>query len=66
VSNLNEAWNNLGTAYYDLKQYPEAKGAWEKALACLPEDSVAASNLNNFIYENPDIPKGLRGSRRIH
>jgi tetratricopeptide (TPR) repeat protein len=63
---LNEAWNNLGTAYYDLKQYSEAKAAWEKALAYLPEDSVAAGNLNNFIYENPDIPRELRGSRRIH
>jgi len=63
---LNEAWNNLGTAYYDLKRYVEAKGAWEKALAYLPEDPVAAGNLNNFIHENPDIPRELRGSRRIH
>jgi tetratricopeptide (TPR) repeat protein len=63
---LNEAWNNLGSAYYALGEYSDAKGAWEKALVYLPEDPVSKDNLNDFIYENPDIPQELKGSRSIH
>ncbi len=63
---LNEVWNNLGTAYYDLGKYSEAKTAWEKALVYLPEDRITIDNLNNFIYQNPSIPKEIRGSRTIH
>jgi predicted negative regulator of RcsB-dependent stress response len=62
----NEAWNNLGTAYYDLGKYSEAKAAWEKAFVYLPEDPVAPENLNTFIYNNPNIPKEIRGSQNIH
>jgi tetratricopeptide (TPR) repeat protein len=63
---LNETWNNLGTAYYDLGKYSEAKAAWERALLHLPEDPVASENLNTFIYNNPNVPKELKGSRSIH
>jgi hypothetical protein len=63
---LNEAYNNLGTAYYDLGKYSEAKAAWEKALVYLPEDPVTIKNLNNFIYENSIIPKEIKASQTIH
>ena len=63
---LNEAWNNLGTAYYDVGQYLDAKVAWEKALVYLPEDPVATDNLNEFIYDNPNIPKEIKRTRSIH
>ncbi len=63
---LNEVWNNLGSAYYDLEKYFEAKSAWERALVYLPEDPAAIDNLNNLIYQNPNIPKEIRGSRTIH
>jgi tetratricopeptide (TPR) repeat protein len=63
---LNEVWNNLGTAYYDLGEYSQAKAAWEKALVYLPEDPVAIDNLNDFIYDNPNIPKEIKGSQTIH
>ncbi len=63
---LNEAWNNLGSAYYDLEKYFEAKSAWERALVYLPEDPAAIDNLNRLIYHNPNIPKEIKGSRTIH
>ena len=63
---LNEALNNLGTVYYDLGEYSEAKVAWEKALLYLPEDPVTINNLNKFIYDNPTIPKEIKGSQTIH
>ena len=59
-------WNNLGTAYYDVGQYLDAKVAWEKALIYLPEDAVATDNLNEFIYDNPNILKEIKGSHSIH
>ncbi len=57
---LNETYNNLGTAYYCLKKYKEAKEVWEKALILLPSDQMVRKNLFEFIYENPSVPKYLR------
>lgn len=57
---LNETYNNLGTAYYSLKRYREAKEAWEKAVVLLPTDEMAKRNLFEFIYENPLVPNALR------
>jgi tetratricopeptide (TPR) repeat protein len=57
---LNEAWNNLGTAYYEFGNYEQAKASWEKALLYLPSDSVVRKNLNEYIYLNPEIPETLR------
>ena len=57
---LNETWSNLGSAYYENKQYSEAKAAWEQALILLPSDRVAKDNLIEFIYTNTDLPEELR------
>jgi len=57
---LNETYNNLGTAYYQLKKFKEAKEVWEKALVLLPSDHMVKRNLFEFIYENPSVPKSLR------
>lgn len=57
---LNEAYNNLGTAYCGLKKFKEAKEVWEKALVLLPSDQTVRKNLFEFIYENPSVPKELR------
>jgi tetratricopeptide (TPR) repeat protein len=57
---LNETYNNLGTAYFELKKYKEAKDVWEKALVLLPSDRMVKQNLFEFIYQNPDVPKDLR------
>ncbi len=57
---LNEVWNNLGTIYYDLGQYEDAKNAWEKALVYLPSDRVVKENLIEYIYGNPEVPEPLR------
>lgn len=57
---LNETYNNLGTAYFSLKKYREAKEVWEKAVVLLPSDEITKRNLFEFIYENPMVPKALR------
>lgn len=57
---LNETYNNLGTAYYELKKYCEAKESWEKALVLWPTDKIVICNLLDFIYENPAVPKNIR------
>lgn len=57
---LNEVLNNLGSAYYRLFQYSEAKAAWERALVLLPSDGMVKENLIEFIYENPEIPTPMR------
>jgi tetratricopeptide (TPR) repeat protein len=57
---LNEVWNNLGSAYFELKKYFEAKEAWEKALEYSPRDQMAMNNLQYMIYDNPDVPEKLK------
>ena len=57
---LNETYNNLGTAYYSLKRYKEAKEAWETGLVLFPLDQMVKKNLFEFIYENPLVPKEIR------
>jgi hypothetical protein len=47
-------------------QYLDAKVAWEKALIYLPEDPVATDNLNEFIHDNPNILKEIKGNQSIH
>jgi hypothetical protein len=57
---LNETYNNMGTAYLELKKYEEAKAVWEKALVLLPTDQMVKENLVEFIYENPLLPENIR------
>jgi len=57
---LNETLNNLGSAYYDMGNYAEAKSAWEKALVYLPEDHMVKENLYHLIYNNPSVPEEIR------
>ena len=57
---LNETLNNLGSAYYDMEDYAEAKSVWEKALVYLPEDQMVRENLYHFIYNNPSVPEEIR------
>lgn len=57
---LNETYNNIGTAYYELKKYQQAKDSWEKALVFWPTDKMVIRNLFDFIYENLDLSKSLR------
>lgn len=57
---LNEAYNNIGTVYYELKNYKEAKESWERALFLLSSDRMVKGNLLKCIYMNPSVPKKLR------
>lgn len=42
---LNEAYNNLGTAFYENGDMKLAKEAWEKALFFIPSDKLAKYNV---------------------
>lgn len=57
---LNEAYNNLGTAFFEVENMAEAKAAWEQALVLLPSDRMVRENLIEFIYQNPALPGELR------
>lgn len=57
---LNEAYNNLGSAFYRRGEFEAAKGAWEKGLVLLPIDKTIFDNLLECIYTNPELPKDLR------
>jgi hypothetical protein len=57
---LNEAWNNLGTAYLEAGNYEKAKAAWETAITLLPSDETAARNLLEFICGDRRLPAALR------
>jgi tetratricopeptide (TPR) repeat protein len=57
---LNEVWNNLGSAYFEMKKYADAKASWEKAHEYLPRDKMSLKNLRYMIYENPDVPDNLK------
>lgn len=57
---LNETYNNLANAFYDLNRHQEAKDAWEKALTYFPSDDVSKNNLLEFIYNNPLVADDIR------
>lgn len=57
---LNETYNNLGTALFDLGDTSGAKRVWEQALVLFPSDQTARQRLFEFIYENPIVPAALR------
>ena len=39
---------NLGNAYFRLKQYRKARGAWELALKLDPDNKVASQNIEDL------------------
>jgi len=63
---LNESWNNLGSAYYEIQNFAQAKRAWEKALDYMPNDKLARDNLKFMIYENPDVPDTLKKAPSLY
>jgi len=63
---LNEVWNNLGSVYFEMKRYADAKAVWEKALEYLPRDTMTKKNLKYMIYENPDVPENIKKGPSIY
>jgi tetratricopeptide (TPR) repeat protein len=57
---LNEAWNNVGTAYYEAGNYEKAKEAWETAITLMPSDEVSVRNLLECICRDQRLPPLLR------
>jgi len=45
------AWNNLGTAYYNLKQFDAAKAAWDKGLEIEPTRTAYTNRGLQYYYE---------------
>src|SRR6188474_3247630 len=46
-----DAWNNLGTLYFNQKRYPEALEHYNSAIACNPNYLPAYFNRVNTQYE---------------
>lgn len=63
---LNEVYNNLGSVYFEMKRYADAKAVWEKALEYLPHDSFAKKNLKYMIHENPNVPEAIKRETSIY
>jgi hypothetical protein len=63
---LNETWNNIGSVYYEMNDYVNAKAAWEKSLEYLPGDRMARQNLKEFIYDNPGVPDDIKRFPSVH
>ena len=57
---LNEAWNNLGTAYFEAGNYEKAKEAWQTAITLMPSDEVSVRNLLECICGDQRLPASLR------
>lgn len=57
---LSETYNNLGSAFFALRKFKEAKDSWEKALVLMPTDKMVAQNLFDFIYGNTELSPELR------
>jgi len=57
---LNETYNNLATAHYEIGDFKMAKESWEKALVLLPSDRMVVNNLYGCIYSNPSVPEDIR------
>lgn len=57
---LNEASNNLGTAYLEAGNYEKAKQAWETAITLMPSDETSVRNLLEFICGDQRLPAALR------
>ena len=57
---LNETLNNLANVYFQLGEYQDAKGAWEKALVFMPHDELTRDNLVTYIYSNSEMAPELR------
>jgi len=57
---LNEAYNNLGTAYFESGDPMKAKAAWEQALVLMPSDKTVRRNLIEFIYGNAQLSGAQR------
>ncbi len=60
---LNEVWNNIGSVYYELGEFQNAREAWEKALDYMPSDKLTRENLellddteNELAGEDLDLP----------
>lgn len=41
---LNEVYNNLGSIYYEMNEFKDAKDAWSKALIYLPSNNLSRKN----------------------
>jgi protein O-mannosyl-transferase len=57
----NKAYTNLGSAYEDLRDFSNARDAYENALEIFPNDGATAARLKNLELNNPGLSSpGLR------
>ena len=54
-----DAWNNLGTVYFEQQRFDLAHENYEKAIACKPDFINALLNHANTSYELKEYYKAL-------
>src|SRR5882757_9632792 len=54
-----DAWNNLGTVYFQQKNYEKAMVQYEKAVSCDPQFINALLNRANTAYELKEYYKAI-------
>ncbi len=54
-----EAWNRLGKAFFELREYDEARSAFARALRISPSNAIASRNLNrlSLLRSEGQLPK---------
>ena len=60
-----DAWNNLGTVYFQQKNYEKAMEQYEKAVSCSPQFINALLNRANTAYELKEYYKAIRDRKSV-
>ncbi|MEP7264199.1 MAG: tetratricopeptide repeat protein [Bacteroidota bacterium] len=55
-----DAWNQMGVAYWRLKNFEKAKNSYESALKCNPNDATVHSNIGTILFETGNYPEALK------
>ena len=60
-----EAWNNLGTTYFEQQRFDVAMEKYNKAIACKPDFINALFNRANTAYELKEYYKALEDLQKV-
>ncbi len=55
-----DAWNQMGVAYWKLKNFDKAKSSYEQALKANPNDATVHNNIGTILFESQNFPEALK------
>jgi protein O-mannosyl-transferase len=55
-----DAWNQMGVAYWRLKNFDKAKSSYEQALKANPNDATVHNNIGTILFESQNFPEALK------